>query len=424
MTVKKKGILDVVLVVGGKGAGIAAIFAGGVIVARLCGKDGYALFVTALNLVMLLDALIGSPMDLAVARQAAIAGPGQAESTARAQVAGLHSKWLFALLALAVSPFFIDSMPGMPWGAAIFVLMAMGAARSSSLQFQVAHRFRAYSAFDLLQGTLRVGAFLALAWFGVTSAPTYLVAFGAVAAVLFVLTPLVTGSSPALGKWPPLAESRVFLRHAGITAGIVAMGSITGRADMVFLATAPNLENMHGYAAASQVSSLFAQFAFSLAVLTQTRVVDAARRGQLGTMVQWNAMGTLGLGLLVGGLWLAFPALPGWGLEKIFGDGFAAAAPLLAIHSVGGVLDVLIVPVLMIYAMQLKPMQTLIGEGVILVGFLVCAWAAARGWFPGQPEQAMAWTVTLARAAKLIFYIGLALPVLFRRPEADVQTCV
>ena len=68
----RKSLIDLLLVVGGKVASIAVIFAGGAIVARFGGPAEYGLFATAITAILLLDGMIGSPLDIGANRFSAL----------------------------------------------------------------------------------------------------------------------------------------------------------------------------------------------------------------------------------------------------------------------------------------------------------------------------------------------------------------
>jgi hypothetical protein len=64
----------------------------------------------------------------------------------------------------------------------------------------------------------------------------------------------------------------------------------------------------------------------------------------------------------------------------------------------------LIVPILMVFCIQTCPEQVFRGEALICTSFVTAGACAALGYFPGEPEYAMAWVATGARALKLSLY--------------------
>ena len=103
------------------------------------------------------------------------------------------------------------------------------------------------------------------------------------------------------------------------------------------------------------------------------------------------------------------PDLLHWATSLMFGKGFDRSIALLRILLIGALLDLLIVPILMVFCIQVCPAKTFRGELLITAGFLIAAFAAASGYFSLPVEQAMAWVAVSTRLAKLLLYGSLFL---------------
>ena len=108
-------------------------------------------------------------------------------------------------------------------------------------------------------------------------------------------------------------------------------------------------------------------------------------------------LGTAASIVIVGVSYL-LPQLVTW----VFGDAYADARPLLNILLFGACLDLLIMPILLSFALQLLPRQALIAEAVIAAGFFAAVFTV-----DGLEPLTMAWIVTAVRGVKLLSYLGM-----------------
>jgi O-antigen/teichoic acid export membrane protein len=413
MAFTRKNLLEFILVLGGKASIVGVIFVGGVLVARLAGPVEYGVFSVAITAVLLCDGMIGAPLDMAAVRFSSW-HTGERPRTQRFEAMALHLKLMLAailfLSALALRPFYARLSSHLadgsfPFVACLAATACLLAARSAGTGLQIRHRFKEYSLLDLSQGAVRLLGFAMFAALGLARTLEFLGAY-AVAALGAALCGLAFfGQNYLLGAWPSRDDASRMLRYCGYSAGIIALGTVTGRGDLLILATARGSASVSAYGLASQLTLLVAQVALYASVLTQPRVIPLAREGRVRAVFMTN-LALVAVAALVGAL-LLHPDLLRWATTLVFGKGFDRAVPLLRILLLGALLDLLIVPVLMVFCIQVCPAQTFRGEILITGGFLAAALAAATGRFPLPAEQAMAWVAVGTRVAKLLLYGGL-----------------
>jgi O-antigen/teichoic acid export membrane protein len=410
-----KNLIDLSLVLSGKFFSVGVVFLAGMLVARIAGPNEYGVFSVAISAVLMCDGMIGSPLDMAAVR---FSGLHQKEPARieRFQAMAMHLKFILAIAffvcVLGLRTFLGRWFPHLtdssfPLLSCFCATVALLLARSVSTSLQIRHHFRQYSVVDIAQGATRTFAFLLLATLQLTRAGIYVFAYGLVGFGVVACGLLFLNQDFLLGSWPTKPDILRMLRYSGYAAGIIAMGSLTGRGDLLMLATVKGSRATSVYGLASQIAMLVAQISMYASVLTQPRVIRLAKLGRLRKLFLANLLAVAcvtPVALIV----LSSNVLP-WIITSIFGARFAPSIPLLQVLLTGTFLDLLIVPVLMVYCIQTCPKKTFCGESLITGGFIFAGMAAAAGQLSWPPEQAMAFVAVSVRVAKLILYGGLFL---------------
>jgi hypothetical protein len=205
-----------------------------------------------------------------------------------------------------------------------------------------------------------------------------------------------------LGARPDREDTRRMLVYCGFTAGVVALGSLTGRGDLLLLAARKGAGASAAYALAAQLAMLLAQVAMYASVLTQPRVLGLHRQSSLRRLFAVNLLVVACCTGIGAALWN--PAILSGLLAGTFGSAFEASVPLLGILLLGVVFDWLIVPVLMVFGIQTCPGKVFVGELLVAIGFFALGTAAVVRPWPWPAEFIMAWIAVGGRAAKLVFY--------------------
>ena|GEM_PF-2241078 len=409
MSGAKRTARDYAFVAAGKIASLASLLAGAIVVARLAGKSEFGLYNTALALTLLLDGGLGSPLDSTAVRFAALHA-GEPKRVLRFQAATFRIKAAIAVIlglvaALAhtwiTQTFFHDRERAALLFAAVVCVAALLLARSSAAFIQSQQRFRAYSLFDGALAAARLAALALVGVAGARRAETYLYAQG-LATLLIFLAGLICISQPyILARWPSRTDARALLTFLGAIAAVIALGTITGRADVPILALRQTADRVGEYAAGAQIAAAATLLAGYAAVIVQPRLIQMIRCGALVRAVVANVSiaAVVGMGGAAAAIWI----VP-WLVPALFGDTYAAAIPVLQILVIGTILDLLFMPVPMTYALQLRPRASAIGETIITAAFLAVAPFAAR-----EGLLAMAWLATGVRLMKCALYFALTL---------------
>jgi O-antigen/teichoic acid export membrane protein len=393
----------------GKVLAQGALLAYGVAAARIAGPREFALFSTMLTVVLLLDACIGAPLDYTTVRFAAVHSHDP-ELTERIQMAGFRAKMLIGGSLFVAAMLFGRSLAGMVlhdsgrpeliWIAAPTTWMLL-ILRSLAAYLQIQSRFRAYSSLDMALGAVRVGMVGAFALAGVARAEWYLGAFGGSAMIPLVAGMWVVPRSYLRARWPAREDRRTIVSYFGITVGVIILGTMTGRSDLLFLASAVEPATLARYAAAGQLASIATLIAGYASVTVQPVLIPAVREGRFREFLAGSMMLSAPLVLV------ALLAVWGFGssiMSVVYGAKFESSAMLLGILTIGTCIDLLCMPVAMTFVLQMRPSVALWGElAIAIVYFAAVVPVGTMG------VEAMAWLVTGIRAMKCAFYLSVVL---------------
>jgi len=380
----------------------------GIIVARAAQTPAeYALFAAGLSLVLLIDATLGSPLDLATVRFGAMHRdePLRVDRFAAAAFriklmggAATAAATLVASRPLATL-LFGDAQRVILLRIAIVSAMALLLMRGTAVYLQTRLLFHRYAALDALQGGLRLLAALALLAMGVRLAEWYLAAYGLAAALVFALGVVWIPQPYILARWPPRSDARALFGFLATTAGIVVLGTVTGRSDILFLTALGDADRAGHYAAAAHLATLATMLAIFGSIVCQPRVIPAARAGRLGELVRWNLFGAAIVSALAApvSLFLLDPLVP-----ALLGREFVPAVPILKVLIVGTCADIFFMPVMMTFAVQVYPRASLACEIVVTLVFLAVAPVAAL-----HGPMMMAGVATGVRLLKFVCYAGI-----------------
>lgn len=387
---------------------LGSMFACGVVIARAAeGPAEYAIFAAGLTLVLLIDATIGAPLDLATIRFGAI-HRDEPQRVDRFAAAAFRIKLVIgagmAATALVVSRPLAELLFDTPDRTALLMIaivsaMALLLIRGTAVHLQVRLLFHRYAVLDATQGGLRLLATAALLALGMTRAEWFLAAYGLAAALVFALGIVWIRQPYMLANWPQRSDTRAIIAFLGPTAGVVILGTVTGRSDVLFLTALGDAERAGHYAAAAHMATMATMLAVYGAIVCQPRVIPAAQAGRLGQLVRWNLISATVLALLAVpvSLLLFDPLVP-----ALFGSDYAPAVPVVKVLVIGTCADIFFMPVMMTFAMQMYPRTSLACEVGVTLAFLVAApLAAVHG------PMAMAAVATVVRLVKFACYAGI-----------------
>ena len=414
----QRALAEIARVAGGKTITVGSLVLCNLVVARASESAAeYGLYASGIALALILDAVIGFPLDISTVRFAALHA-SELDRTAQLHAAVFRVKLLaggallavVATLNIPLSTLLFGAESGGVLALAVLVAVALLMVRSTSVLLQVRGEFTLYAALDTLQGVLRLALVTATAALPVHSAETFLAAYALGTGLAFALGLRLVSQRYIAESWPTLSELREAAAHAGLATVIVVLGTLTGRADVPVVAWKISAEEAGHYAVALQVATLLTLLASYGSVVMQPRIIAMSRERRIGTLVRWNIVvaGCITVAL-VPLLWALPHVIP-----ALFGPRYMAAVRLSAVLLIGTCADLFSMPVLMMVAIQMWPRLMLVGELLIAVAFfgILMSGAAAT-------SLTIAWVVTAVRFAKLALYAVITALHLNGQSEAD-----
>ncbi|MFK8031720.1 MAG: lipopolysaccharide biosynthesis protein [Gammaproteobacteria bacterium] len=400
---------ELALVAGGKITGLLALFACGVLAARVTGPEQYSLYAAALTLILLLDGMIGAPLDWAMVRFGSL----HREEPARVErmLGGTFRLKLLIALSTGLIAFILreplaNALFKTESGSQLIIIIILStfgllALRGTAAYLQLNLRFRTYATLDLVSACIRLAVILFLMYAGIKTAVPYIAVYGIGALVTFIVGLIIVSQPYLYSKAPPADDRRSLVRFVGATGAIIILSTISGRADLLFLTAMNSAEKAGQYGAATHLAVMATLLASYAGVIAQPRVIEYAKQGRLWVLLRMNLIG----GLLVSAvavpvtIWL----LP-WLVPLLLGEAFQPSVIILQILIIGTCIDLFTMPVLQTFGIQLCSRATLACEAIVTVIFLLGAPIAAQ-----SGPVAMAWFVTLVRVLKFCFYAAITL---------------
>lgn len=411
MSEARKSLTALALVVGGKLASIAAVFVGSMVMARFGGPAEYGVFATGMATILLLEGMIGSPLDMGAVRFSSL-HHDERERTKRFEAMSFHMK-LVVLIVAATGMAVWAKVSGHETNLGDLAMLTgvvacLLGARSVAAGLQIRGKFLAYSGLDLGQGSLRIALFLVLAWIGLCRGDWFFAAYGFVSLLVLATGLAALKQGYLLRSWPGHVDRRRMFKYCGMTAGVVCLGTLTGRGDILFLSHWHGPDQVANYGVASQLFLLMSQLSLYTSVVTQPRVLAWARAGSLRRVFAANL---IVVGLLLSPMVVLYQN-PGW-LEgligMVFGEDYRPAASAFRVLMFAGAADLVLVPVLMVYVLQVYPAWTLAVELLATTFFVAVALFFMPSGTAAASGVAMAWLAVGLRGFKLLSYIVLFL---------------
>jgi len=397
------------LVVVGKTASFGSLFLCGVLVARATEPAEYGLYAAGLAVLLILESVLGSPLDTATLRFSAM-HRDQPQRLGRLQAAIFQLKVgagavliLFAWAARRqlATLFFTDvSRVGLPLVVGV-CLMAVLMSRWTSVYMQTHLRFKAYAFLDVMTGACRLALVGILLLVGTQRADVFLGAYGIAAAGVFVVALRWIPRRCLFARWPGAADRREMISYVGMTTVAITLGVITLRGEPLILAGLHSPREAGYYGAAFQVSLLMSIAASLVSILVQPRVLPLARSGELRALLRY----ALSVGALLGviGAMVILPQTPAI-VHVLYGPVYEPVVPVLRVLIVASCVDLLGSPVLMPIVVQLFPRALCMTEALTAICFLIIAPLVAIN----AGAVGMAWIVLTVRVVKFALYAWIA----------------
>jgi O-antigen/teichoic acid export membrane protein len=261
---------------------------------RFLDPGGYGVLSFCTNCLVLFDALLGSALDLSVARSVTHAGIPVSDRLNRAEKASISVKLIVGfgmiLLALLVGESLGHRIFQQPGGRAqLTILTVAGTAllllRSLQLYFQVRLRFLWFGATDLMYSTLRLLFMAAIVIAGQPSAAGFLAAYA--------VSPILVVSIFSLSLWKRLdwsgarqrlADGREVLRSSATILLTFGVSSLVSRLDLFLLAFRGNPVQLGLYGAALTIATIPEILGSYLAPVFLPRILPARMEGRFYSM--------------------------------------------------------------------------------------------------------------------------------------------
>ena len=386
-------IRDIVLTVLPKVAGGALTLLLSLVLVAVLPVEAYGAYSYAINLILLSDAILGTPFDLSVIRRAqshARDDPALAVGVER-QAIGLKAVCLVimaagaALLAYAV-PGAIPLDPVL-LGATIAAVVTLLLFRSVLLHLQMRERFHAYGALELTNVTAKMAPAFGLIALGL-AAPLPIVGLLALGPALAMAAGL---AGPARGLASPgdgVSHRGPLLRSLGWYFPTLALGATLARADLLILGAMVPAAALGIYGAAAVIASVPTMVGLYIGIVLTPRIVYRAEAGTLGP---FYVRALLALGIAAIGAFGIFALLAGSAMADALPQRFRDIIPILAILLPGSLLGLLTTSVAL-------PLVMLVRRDVLLKVDAVIAPIAIAGFifFIDRSGIAGAAWVTLA----------------------------
>jgi O-antigen/teichoic acid export membrane protein len=358
---------------------------------------------------LLLESFIGAPLDNAAVRFFSLHEESKSQVLAILKYVLKIKLFIFLCLFIGlvvylkpITYFLLND------DAPIFALMVgllntgvLLAIRSNASSLQIVGEFSSYSRLDTLQGLFRLAFTMIVFASGSASIIAYLCALGLGTLCAFLVS-FKFNQHAYLSSKPPGAEDRkLIFSFIGATSAIVALGSITGRADIPLLSMLSKTDpvGVALYSVAVQLAFTGTLLASYVAVVFQPQVVRMAKEKTLHHAINKNLLLVLALTIVCLPLaHLLSPLL----IPLVFGESFIGSSAIFNILAIGVFADFVTMPILLPYAIQVLPKKIFVAETVLTLAFLISVIQT-----PHLSPEIMAWIVTAIRLAKMVVYYFL-----------------
>lgn len=259
------------------------------VLVRFLGPEHFGMVSVCLTGVLLLDAVVGSAIDMAIFRLAPLHNLSTPLYARQIEKAGLLIKPLGSLALLLPLAIFAPSLSqllfqnrdrGLLLLLSFMALVGMLLFRSTQVHFQIERRFLAYGVTDLLHNAARLGSIgLLLAW-GLAT-PERLMGSYALAAALVTAAGLFWLARPVLAAPFSASATGELLGLLRLYLPTVVVGSISSRMDVFFVSSMASVAQAGIYGAAQMFALVPHLLGTYMSAVFSPRVLPMWRNGQL-----------------------------------------------------------------------------------------------------------------------------------------------
>ena len=360
------------------------------LVARTTNPVEFGIFSSALVLIIIIDTMVGAPLDNAALRFAGLYGPDH-DRTIRVQSLIFRIKIAIGLCIFLVSWPLREVIAGLLFGdmhqAGLLSISLIGAVgllmlRGTSAFLQNHKAFRHYSLMDITIGLTRIVIISALYLHGVAVSEPYLIAYVAVTYLVFVVMVLCFKQPYLMSGISGRHDFISCLHFASITLGIAIIGTVSGKADLLIASSLFGSQEAGQYAVAYQIAQFGTMLAFYVCVITQPRIIGMAINNKLGKLMSINIGIVIAISLALTPFAIALtPTL----IPILFGSAFTPASELTLILLLGVLADWLTIPIFFPLGLLIFPRGIFWGKScccLLMVSLFIFTWTTAYRHLP------------------------------------------
>jgi len=360
------------------------------------GAVDYGRYAYAVTLILLADAVIGTPFDLAVIR---LAHTRVATDPATALALERAALWLklglTGVLAALASVTVGQAAGGLMPYVAVAALSVM-ALRSALLHLQVRQQFRAYGGVELAHLVFKHGPIFAMIVTN-TATPDRILVCLAVGPALAAATALPLVRRQGAVRWPE------FMAHAGEVWRLIlwygptlALGATLAQLDILMLGAMLPGATLGQYGAAAVAASVPGMLGMYLGVVLTPRVVRAAAAGTLRAPFLRIQAGLTGMAIILG---LGAAVLVASPLSGLLPQDYAASLPVFATLLPGTLVAMTTSAMALPLVLVARKTFLLRLDAVVAPAALLAYWAAISAWgATGAASVTLAVTLTRSLA--------------------------
>jgi O-antigen/teichoic acid export membrane protein len=409
---------ELLLVICGKLSIQGSMIFSSLLVARTTNPVEFGSFSSALVLIIMIDTMVGAPLDNAALRFAGLYGPDH-DRTVRVQSLIFRIKIAIGLSIFLVSWPLREGIADLLFGdrhqAGLLSISLIGAVgllmlRGTSAFLQNHKAFRHYSLMDIAIGLARIVIIAALYLHGVAISEPYLIAYVAVTYLIFAVMALCFKQPYLMAGISGLRDFFSCLHFASITLGIAIVGTLNGKADLLIASSLYSSKEVGQYAVAYQIAQFGTMLAFYVCVITQPRIIGMAINNKLAKLMGINIGIVIAISLAL--IPLAIPLIPAL-VSILFGPAYIPASEMTLILLLGVLADWLTIPVFFPLGILIFPRGIFWGEVLLLL-----AYGMAVYYYMDYGIQTFAFLVVANRFAHFLVYGGFGWYFLKMKPES------
>ena len=228
------------------------LFLCNVFVARACGTADFALYATCITLVLLIDGVLGAPLDQTIIRFG-VRNNSDVDQSHRMTSTLFKIKLLLGVIviiaaALLAKPISVLLFSDVSHYRLVVVVscavLALFASRCVSTFLQLELNFRGYGMLDILQGLFRLLFLGLLIYFSVININYFVCAFGLGSAFAFLIMVKKIPTKYMFSTWATSSERGELIGFSLAVCGGLMLSTLTGRSDIIILSSQNTMETI------------------------------------------------------------------------------------------------------------------------------------------------------------------------------------